>query len=166
MEVNYLAIIISALVPKVMGLIWYNPRLFGTAWMKASGMTQKKLETSNLPVIMGVSFLFALLLSFFIGNFVVHQNGFYALFASHPDMASDSSELFKYVMNFKEKYDHLHRSFGHGALHGGIFGFFAAFPLIGRHALYERKGWKYIFINVGYWFITAMIMGGILSVWR
>jgi hypothetical protein len=30
------------------------------------------------------------------------------------------------------------------------------------NALFERKGWKYIWINTGYWVITVSIMGGIL----
>ncbi|MEM1124805.1 MAG: DUF1761 domain-containing protein [Bacteroidota bacterium] len=57
--------------------------------------------------------------------------------------------------------DH-HRSFGHGALHGGIIALFAALPLIGINALFERRGWKYIWIHTGYWFITLALIGGLL----
>ncbi|MFN8337892.1 MAG: DUF1761 family protein [Saprospiraceae bacterium] len=33
------------------------------------------------------------------------------------------------------------------------------------NALFERKSWKYIFLNVGYWGICAMLMGGVISAW-
>ena len=34
---------VAALVPLLIGSIWYNPKVFGTAWMKATGFTDDKL---------------------------------------------------------------------------------------------------------------------------
>jgi hypothetical protein len=34
---------------------------------------------------------------------------------------------------------------------------------MGTNALFERRSWKYIFMNVGYWALSAAIMGGIIS---
>jgi hypothetical protein len=28
--------------------------------------------------------------------------------------------------------------------------------------LFERRSWKYIFINAGYWILTLTLMGGII----
>ena len=32
----------------------------------------------------------------------------------------------------------------------------------GTNALFERKGFRYIAVNAGYWILTLMIMGGII----
>jgi hypothetical protein len=37
-----------------------------------------------------------------------------------------------------------------------------ALPIIGINALFERRGFKYIAINVGYWVVSMAIMGGII----
>jgi len=57
------------------------------------------------------------------------------------------------------------RTFKHGALHGVIAGLFIVLPVLGTNALFERKGWKYILINVGYWTLTLALMGGIICQW-
>jgi len=165
MYTNYFAILLAALVPMVIGFIWFNPKVFGNAWMKASGMTQEKAEGANMPLIMGLSLLFSFMLAMFLNAIFIHQNNVMSLFVMQPGFEDAGSEIYKYVQNFKDSYGHLHRSFGHGMAHGGFFGIFVALPLIGTHALYERKSWKYIAINVGYWWVSAMIMGGILSAW-
>ena len=68
MEINYLAILLGALVPMVMGFIWYSPMLFGNAWMKSIGKTEEDLKKGNMPVIMGLSFLLSAVMAFFISN--------------------------------------------------------------------------------------------------
>ena len=35
MEINFLAILVASLSTMVIGAIWYNPKVFGTIWMKA-----------------------------------------------------------------------------------------------------------------------------------
>jgi Protein of unknown function (DUF1761) len=54
------------------------------------------------------------------------------------------------------------RSFKHGALHGTIAGFMVALPIIGTGAMFEKKGFKYIAINAGYWIVTMALMGGVI----
>ena len=65
-----------------------------------------------------------------------------------------------------DEFGNMHRSFGHGALHGAIAGIFLVLPLLGINALFERKGFKYILINVGYWTLTLAIMGAIVCGWQ
>ena len=38
MEINFLAILLAALSTLVVGFIWYNPKVFGTIWMKETGV--------------------------------------------------------------------------------------------------------------------------------
>ena len=51
MEFNFLAILVAAVVPMVLGFLWYNPALFGNAWMRESGMTEEKMKSGNMGVI-------------------------------------------------------------------------------------------------------------------
>jgi len=38
-------------------------------------------------------------------------------------------------------------------------------PVMGVNALFERKGFKYIAINVGFWTVSLALMGGIICQW-
>lgn len=165
MYMNMMAILVAAFVPLVIGFIWFNPKVFGTAWMKATGMTMEEAESVNMPVLIGLSFVFAFLIAMILNFFVVHQNGLLSLLAMDPDFEKVGTQLNTYISDFKNKYGAVHRTFGHGALHGFGFSILAALPIIGTHALYERRGFKYIAINVGYWAVCCMIMGGIISAW-
>lgn len=160
---NILVYISAALVPLIFGAIWYNPKFgFGKAWLKASNITDEYARGANMAVVLGLLFLFSLMLSLAISRFAVHQLGVESLFMTDPEFKNPNSEISKYVASFKAKYGTIHRSFGHGAVHGVLTGLFMALPFIATGALFERRGFKYIAIHVGYWVITCAIMGGIL----
>ena len=52
---NLIFVVVAALVPLVMGFIYYHPKVFGNAWMKACGLTKEKLEGANMLVVFGVT---------------------------------------------------------------------------------------------------------------
>jgi hypothetical protein len=70
------------------------------------------------------------------------------------------------IADFMAKYGNEFRTFKHGAFHGLMYGLFFVLPVIGTNGLFERKSWKYIFINVGYWTVSLMLMGGIICAWQ
>lgn len=162
METNFVIFFVAALVPMVIGFIWYNPAVFGKAWMSAAKVTEEDVKTGNMPVIFGVSYLLSLFLAMGLYGVVIHQLGVFSLFASDPSFAEAGSEAQNYFNDFMSKYGDLHRTFGHGSLHGAIAGFLTALPIIGTNALFERKGFKYIAVNAGYWIVTMTVMGGII----
>jgi hypothetical protein len=41
--VNYVAVVVAAVVALVIGFIWYSPRVFGSRWMAYLGTTQAQL---------------------------------------------------------------------------------------------------------------------------
>ena len=57
---------------------------------------------------------------------------------------------------------HSFRTFRHGALHGVIGAITFALPVLGINALFERKGFKYIAIHLGYWVVSLALMGSVL----
>jgi hypothetical protein len=42
-DINYVAVIIAALVPMVLGALWYSPALFAGPWMRAVGRAEDEL---------------------------------------------------------------------------------------------------------------------------
>ena len=58
--VNYLAIIVAAVLAMVIGFAWYSPRAFGDRWMAYLGTTQAQLGNPG-PTGMAVGVVSALL---------------------------------------------------------------------------------------------------------
>lgn len=159
-DINYWIIPLAALIPMVIGFIWYNPKVFGTAWMKGADMTDEKVKGGNMPLIFGLSYVFALLVAGAMLQMTIHQFGFHSLILEKDGTVSEAGMvLYNQVM---EMYGDNYRTFGHGALHGTIGGLFIAFPILATNALFERKSWKYIWINVGYWVVSMALMGGLV----
>ncbi len=145
------------------GALWYGP-LFGKASMEEAGMTIEKIEDANMAKIYGVATVFSILFAGGILPIVVHQMGAYGTLANlGVDTAGSETNL--YFADFMAKYGNEFRTFKHGALHGAMTGIFMALPLIGTNALFERKSWKYIFINAGSWLVSATLVGGVISAW-
>jgi hypothetical protein len=166
MDINFLAVLVAALVPMIMGFIWYNPKVMGTAWMKETGLTDEKMKGGNMAVIFGVSFLLSFLLAFFVQSMVIHQFHLGSVFYDYREQIKDATTpegaLFKQVMDLVGSG---HRTFGHGAFHGVLSGLFVVTPILATGAMFERKSFKYIAINCGYWIICLAIMGGIVCGW-
>jgi hypothetical protein len=160
MEFNFIAIIVAALVPLIVGFIWYNPKVFGNAWMQASGMTEEQIKGGNMAKIFGLALLFSFLLAFTLPTLVNHQMAAVSLTGGDVENALPSFQA------FMDDYGDAFRTFKHGVFHGVLAGIFIALPILGTNALFERKSAKYILINSGYWIVTLGIMGGIICGWK
>jgi hypothetical protein len=156
MEINFVALLLSALSTLVVGFIWYHPKVFGTIWMKEARITEEQMKGSNMILIFGMSIFYAFLISFILQFLVIHQSGAVGMIGGDPSKALPSYQA------FMTDYGTAFRTFKHGALHGFMTGLFFALPVIGVGSLYERRGWKYVLIAGGYWVISCMIMGGII----
>lgn len=152
----------AALVPMIVGMIWYHPRVLGNAWMKASGINPESGEKPNMGKILALTYLFSLLLTFILQASVIHQMHFQSLLSSEPGFRTEDPEVMARLQAFYDMYGDRFRTFGHGAFHGIIMGVFFVLPVIGITALFERKGGKYIFIHAGYFILTLALIGGIL----
>ena len=156
MEINFLAILVSALVPTIMGFIWYHEKTFGKAWAAGAGMTKEKMNSGNMAVIFGVAILFSLLLAMgmnvqSVHDFQVAGSMYYATNGTmEPEAGSELAQWFEY---FKTNLAPANHVFSHGAAHGMLVGIMLVLPIIVNNALFERRGWKYILINAGYWII-------------
>ena len=159
---NPLILAISALIPLVIGAVWYNPKVLGTAWMKESGVTEESMKGANMAVIFGLTYLFSFMLATAINGMVIHQNHIFSIMLNETGFGEEGSDIMKYINDFMTNYGTNFRTFKHGAFHGVLTGIFVALPILGVNALFERKSGKYIAINVGFWTVCLTLMGGII----
>jgi len=156
MNFNWIAILLAALSTLIIGFIWYNPKVFGNAWLKEIGMKQEEMKDANMFKMLAGTFIYALLIAFIIQFLVIHQLGAYGMIGADPTVAKPSFAA------FMADYGTAFRTFKQGALHGFMSGLFLALPLIGTGAMYEKRSFKYVLIAGGYWVICFTIMGGII----
>ena len=162
---NMLVVALAALVPMLVGFIYYNPKVFGNAWMKVARVTEEQIKNGNKAKIFGTALILSFLLSFFLFSMVVHQTDYYSLFVDEPGFGEEGSAIMAQIDAFMGQYGGYYRTFKHGALHGGLVGVFIGLPILMTNGLFEAKSFKYGFINAFYWVITLSLMGGILCQW-
>ena len=159
MPFNFVAVLVATLVTLLVGFVWYNPKVFGTIWMKETGMTDEKAKQSNMLKVFGLTIFYSFMLAFILPSLVIHQMGAIGMVGGDPSIAKPSYEA------FLADYGGAFRTYKHGALHGFIAGLFIALPITAINSLFEQKSWKYILINAGYWIVSLTIMGAIICGW-
>lgn len=164
LQMNWLAMLVAALMPLAIGSLWYNDRLLGSRWIRETGLTTDQLKSGNMGVLFGVTFLLSFLLAFAVNFLVIHQYGVIGTLLGKPGIA-ETSEEFQLAKSILEKYGTNFRTFQHGFLHGVMDAIVVVLPILGINSLFERKSWTYILIHIGYWIITLGLMGGIICAW-
>lgn len=156
MTPNVLIMFLAAIIPSIVGAIWYHPKLMGNAWMKATGVD---LDAPVKKYIF--AYLLNVLLAFALYLTVTHEAHILGIVEADLEaLRSGTGKAF--IQQYGGKFAH----FGHGALHGvfgGLIGF--GIPLLGQTAMFEKKGFKYVLINLGYWIISMALMGGVIAQW-
>ena len=160
MPFNFYAVLAATFVTLLVGFVWYNPKVFGTIWMRESGMTDEKAKQGNMIKIFGLTIFYSFMMAFLLPSIVIHQMGAIGMVGGDPALGNASFTAFMH------DYGDAFRSFKHGALHGCIAGVFLILPVNAINGLFEQKSWKYIAINAGYWIVSLTIMGAIICGWR
>lgn len=162
---------IAALIPLFVGYIYYNKNVFGSAWAAMTGIDMSNEEEMKkaMPKVMIISYIISFLMAFALSPFVIHQMGLFSLLQNSMGDLNYEEYAAKIAVSFDGVpvepnllWNGLFRSFGHGALHGTMFGIFMALPMIITMGLYEKKPWKLMLINGGYWIINFALMGGFI----
>jgi hypothetical protein len=160
--INFPAILVAALSSFAVGIVWYNPKVFGTIWMKEIGMTDEKAKQGNMAKIFGLTFVFSFILAFIMPTFVIHQFGPLGMVGG----PTEAEKALSSYTAFMADYGNVFRTFKHGALHGSMIGLFVALPVIATNCLFEQKSFKYAAISSGYWIVVMTLMGGIICGWK
>jgi hypothetical protein len=71
-DVNWLSVIVAALLAFAVGGLWYSPVLFSKVWMKELKLSEADMKNANMPLIFGLTFVLnvagAIVLDMFIGT--------------------------------------------------------------------------------------------------
>lgn len=62
-QVNWLAVIVSAIVMFGLGAVWYSPMLFARQWAKAAGVNMETVSRQGVALVMGGAFVLTLLMA-------------------------------------------------------------------------------------------------------
>ncbi len=137
-NVNYLAILVSAIASMILGYIWYGP-LFGKQWISLSGLSREQLDSQKAK---GRGKSYALM---FVGSLV---------------MAFVLSHTLIFAMDF------LGTEGISAGLQTGFWnwlGFVA--PVTLGSVLWDGKPWKLWVLNNAYNLLSLLVMGVILALW-
>ena len=158
MQLNHLAHALIALVPLIIGFIWYRPTMPWIKWASAN----KPLNVKR-PSILGLFVLYGLsaALVFVYMNLIIHQIGFYELFFT--DIMRGNQESKQIAEEFLAVYGQKHRHLGHGLFHGLIDAFALALPFIAFYSLVENIDWKRTIVHLGFWVICSTLIGGLVA---
>ncbi len=160
MQLNPLVIILTGLIPTLVGFVWYNPKVMGTIWAEASGVDTTAPPKRSMPVLFGVSILLSMMLAGSMLPVVIHQMGLNSMMMNDPDLQVPTSETGQAFNLLMTKYATNFRTFKHGALHGFLTSLFLLLPVLATNALFEQKSTKYIGVNWAFWAICLTLMGG------
>ena len=69
-NLNWLAIIVSAVSAFVLGSLWYSPVMFAKRWMKETGITEESTKNTNMGKVFGLAFILSIIASFFLAMFI------------------------------------------------------------------------------------------------
>jgi len=75
-EVNYLVILVSAIISFIIGALWYS-LLFGKSWTKLMGFSAKDIEKTkkkSMAKTYLIGFVAQLILAYVLANFVIYAD--------------------------------------------------------------------------------------------
>ena len=134
-DINYWAILVSAVASFILGYLWYSPLLFGKPWMKMMGFTHQSMEEAKkkgmVKLYLG-NFIATLIMVYILSHFVDY---------AQAKTITDGLQLGLWVW----------------------LGFIAT--LLFGSLLWEGKPFKLFLINSGYRLVELLIIASILSVW-
>ena len=169
MNLNWPIILLATLVPTIIGMIWYNSKVFGNTWMKLNGFTEDQMKEGSMIKKVLISLFFSFLIALALHPIVIHQMGIFSTLMEETGFlnqatgeinpASPAGVDFTMMMG---KYGNAFRTFKHGVFHGIILGIMIALPILAINGVYERKPVKLIMIHAGYWIVTLALMGGLI----
>lgn len=143
--VNYLAVLVAAIVIFMLGGLWYSPVLFMKKWLALQDRTEEQMRAQSAAANMPVMYASAFVCSLVIAWMMAHLFGHFA--AAENTAAMDLN-----------------------APHGVLFGVacwlgFAA-PTSYATALFSGKPKQLWLIDSTYNLVSFMLAGLILAVWR
>jgi hypothetical protein len=142
--VNYLAVLVAAILMFILGGLWYSPVLFMKKWLALQDRTEEQMKAqaaaANMPLMYASAFVTALITAWVMAHILGHITA-----AVDPNMSPNVA---------------------HGAMFGFVcwLGFVA--PTTYTTALFSGKPKQLWLIDSTYYLVSFVIAGAILGAWR
>jgi Protein of unknown function (DUF1761) len=152
----------AALIPLLVGYVWYHPRLLGSILKSSGDVHTEKLSTGHAWWVYPLAYIACYFIAGSLGSVVIHQYGLPSMLANQPDLHTAGTALNTTAQALLDKYADNFRTFKHGAFHGYHLGLYLVLPVIAVITLFEKKKWTYLAIHGAYWIICLALMGGVI----
>jgi hypothetical protein len=135
-EVSFIPILIAAVANVVIGMIWYNPHVFGGAWMRMTGITPEQAERGKrrMPLHVLLGFVASMLIAYVIAYFGMAWTGYLGI---NADWTTALQLAFWCWIGFVA-------------------------PVLLSSVIWEQKPIRFYLINASYWLVSFMIMALVL----
>jgi len=71
-RLNYIAVLVCAVIWWLVGAVWYSPVLFGSAWMQATGMTMEMASRMSPLLVYAMPLVAYLIACYVLAHAVVY----------------------------------------------------------------------------------------------
>jgi hypothetical protein len=135
-QVNYLAVLLAAVVSMVIGFVWYSPILFAKSWMKEMGYKASEMKgmQKKMGPMYGLSFLASLLIAYVLTHVIAMGEYFFGATGIGMGLQGAFWSWLGFVM-----------------------------PVQLTDVLFGGKSWKLFFMNTGYQLVSLLGMGVVLG---
>lgn len=135
-EVNYLAVLVAAVVSMIVGFLWYSPQVLGKPWARERGLSQDDIKKAQkeMGVLYAVSFVVALVTSYVLFHVMVMAQNFF----HYSPLATGITSGFWMWLGF-------------------------IMPVQVTATIFAGKNWKLLGIDTGYQFLSILAMGVVLG---
>ncbi len=73
-QYNFMAVCaVAALIPLIIGFIWYSKAVFGNTWIRVNRFTEADMKRGNMALVFGLTYLFSFMLAIALSSIVIHQ---------------------------------------------------------------------------------------------
>jgi len=134
-DINYLLVLLAAIVAMLTGAVWYSPLLFGNEWQKYSRLSPEDLAQTKQKSL---------------GKYYVLQ--------------FCAALLMSYILAYLECLLHA-TSFSDGVKIGFWLWLGIVVPVLLGSVLWERKSVIAYLIDLGYYLSSLALIGGIIGLW-
>lgn len=136
--INYVMVLVAAVVNMGIGFLWYSPVLFIKPWMKLTGLTEEKMRKGDgmkdMPKIMITSFITALIMAYCLRYSVVYGGAYTGLSGVPLGMMTGFFMWLGFMM-----------------------------PVQLSSVLFERQPFKLFLIHTGQQLVSVLAMGIVLA---
>lgn len=134
-NINLLAVLVSAIASMIIGAFWYSPLLFGKIWMELMKIDKKKLaemKKKGVGKSYVIAFIGALITSYVLGYFIDYVGA--------TGISQGTRTAFLLWLGF-------------------------VVPTLLNSILWEGKPVKLYLLNISHHLVSLITMGAILVVW-